>query len=283
VIHGAGNVGPGSDTAVNQTDQAACDQHFMPKVKGLLVLEELLRGRKLDFCLLLSSLSSVLGGLGFVAYSAANNFMDAFAGQQNQAKSHPWISVNWDGWQFTEGGPDLIRPEEGMAVFERVLKSGKTQVVASVTDLQARIDQWINLKSISTTAKIKAESQPATHARPNLGSLYASPNTEVEAAIAEIWQEMLGVAPIGIHDNFFELGGHSLLAIQIVSRIRNTFQIELPVQQLFETPTVTQLAESIEKERGVFAPDDDGLADILSMVEDISEEEVRRLLAGSSS
>jgi acyl transferase domain-containing protein len=79
VIHGAGNVGPGSDTAVNQTDQAACDQHFTPKVKGLLVLEEAVRGRKLDFCLLLSSLSSVLGGLGFVAYSAANNFMDGSA------------------------------------------------------------------------------------------------------------------------------------------------------------------------------------------------------------
>jgi acyl carrier protein len=176
----------------------------------------------------------------------------------------------------------LIRPEEGRAIFERVLESGQTQVVASVTDLQTRIDQWINLKSIRTTAQVQTGSQSATHARPNLGNQYAAPSSEVEAAIAEIWQEMLGVAPIGIHDNFFELGGHSLLAIQIVSRIRNSFQVELPVQQLFETPTVTQLAESIEKERGALAQDDTSLAEVLSMVEEISDEEVRRLLAQPS-
>lgn len=83
-----------------------------------------MRDKQLDFCLLLSSLSSILGGLGFVAYSAANIFMDVFA----KTKSMPWMSVNWDGWQFdtenkqsTSFGATLselaIMPEEGVNAF----------------------------------------------------------------------------------------------------------------------------------------------------------------------
>lgn len=72
------------------------------------------------------------------------------------------------------------------------------------------------------------------------------PQTSVEAELADIWIQLLGLQQIGVHDNFFELGGHSLLATQLVSRIRNRFQVEVPLRCLFEMPTITELAKYIE-------------------------------------
>ncbi|WP_199304817.1 non-ribosomal peptide synthetase [Coleofasciculus sp. FACHB-125] len=75
---------------------------------------------------------------------------------------------------------------------------------------------------------------------------YVAPRDRVEEALAEIWAKVLGKEQVSVHDNFFELGGHSLLATQLTSRIRDAFQIELSVRNLFESPTVASLARHIE-------------------------------------
>ena len=75
---------------------------------------------------------------------------------------------------------------------------------------------------------------------------YVAPRTSVEEELAKIWRQVLGRQQVGVHDNFFELGGHSLLATQLTSRIRDAFQVELPVRHLFEAPTVATLARHIE-------------------------------------
>ncbi|MHC5855205.1 non-ribosomal peptide synthetase, partial [Nostoc sp.] len=75
---------------------------------------------------------------------------------------------------------------------------------------------------------------------------YVAPRSQVEKLLAEIWAKVLGKEQVGIHDNFFELGGHSLLATQLISRIRDTFQIDVPVRNLFAAPTVEQLTKYIE-------------------------------------
>ena len=76
---------------------------------------------------------------------------------------------------------------------------------------------------------------------------YVAPRDETEEKLCAIVAELLHLDKVGIHDNFFELGGHSLLATQFMSRLRNTFQIELPLITLFEKPTVAQLAEEVAK------------------------------------
>jgi len=87
--------------------------------------------------------------------------------------------------------------------------------------------------------------------RPDLEEDFVAPRTEVERALAEqVFGRVLGVERVGVNDNFFELGGNSLQATQLVSRIRSTFNVGIPLRVLFESPTVAGLARAVERARG---------------------------------
>jgi amino acid adenylation domain-containing protein/non-ribosomal peptide synthase protein (TIGR01720 family) len=85
--------------------------------------------------------------------------------------------------------------------------------------------------------------------RPAANASYQAPRTPIEELLTHIWADILRVAQVGIDDNFFALGGHSLLATQVISRIRATFQVELPLRSLFDAPTVARLANAIADAR----------------------------------
>nr|WP_255217586.1 phosphopantetheine-binding protein [Myxococcus sp. AM010] len=86
------------------------------------------------------------------------------------------------------------------------------------------------------------------------------PGTPLQRSLVELWQEMLGVAPIGIQDNFFELGGDSLIAVQLSGRIKKQLGLDLPASSLYEGVTVEALsallkpAEAEGQERREAAP-----------------------------
>jgi amino acid adenylation domain-containing protein len=77
------------------------------------------------------------------------------------------------------------------------------------------------------------------------GTPYEPPRTPLEAVLADIWREVLGVERVGAHDDFFDLGGHSLLATKVAARIRTTFRLELPLHQVFDRRTIAGLAEAM--------------------------------------
>lgn len=83
--------------------------------------------------------------------------------------------------------------------------------------------------------------------RPELNKPFVAPCTPTEKLLAQIWAQVLGVEPIGVQDNFFDLGGHSLLATQILFRLRDTFQAEIPLRILFQKPTIEELALAVEE------------------------------------
>ena len=177
-----------------------------------------------------------------------------------------------------------ILPAEGVDALSRILTTGLPQVAVSTMDLLAQLappppeSQGVSESEAETDAK---EPSPTLHTRPALSNAYVAPRNETEKAIAEIWQELLGVEQVGVNDNFFELGGHSLLAVQFISRLRAVLPAELTLRHLFESPTVSALAAQIEPARE--APDAaeaNQLEDVLSMIEQLSESEVRELLAG---
>jgi len=99
----------------------------------------------------------------------------------------------------------------------------------------------------TTAGKLDRRALPdPTTPRPGLEQPYAPPATETQQALAELWAGVLEVDRVGIHDDFFELGGHSLLGTQLISRVRERFQIELPLRALFEEPNVAGLAARVE-------------------------------------
>ncbi len=100
---------------------------------------------------------------------------------------------------------------------------------------------------LTPNGKVDRRALPAPDSAPSeLAGIYVAPRTQVEEALAGIWSKVLVAAQIGIHDSFFDLGGHSLLATQTLSRVREAFQVELPLRSLFEAPTVAGLAERVE-------------------------------------
>ncbi|MFL6284239.1 MAG: amino acid adenylation domain-containing protein [Pyrinomonadaceae bacterium] len=117
---------------------------------------------------------------------------------------------------------------------------------------------------------------------------YVAARTPVEAALVEIWEEVLKVERPGIHQNFFDLGGHSLLAMMVVSRLREVHQLELPLRAIFKTPTVAELAGQVVDARGaqgvgvagIVRLDAENEEQLLENLERLSDEQVELLLSG---
>jgi hypothetical protein len=203
-----------------------------------------------------SSLSTVLGGLRYSAYAAANIFMDGFAYRRNRTSPFPWLTINWDNWMRTEDEARLagsrsvptgfvLTPTEGVEAFRRLLCADfGVQAIVSTGDLQARLDQWVNMEAL----KAEQEAAPAPTARmprPNLQTDFVAPATELERSIAAIWEELLAIDRVGVNDNFFELGGDSFLGIQVISRLKRELGVKVTAVTLYEGPRVGLLAKII--------------------------------------
>lgn len=99
---------------------------------------------------------------------------------------------------------------------------------------------------LTPNGKVDRKALPAPEAGALVsGEAYVAPRGPIEAALARIWAEVLGLERVGIHDSFFALGGHSLLGIRLLSRVRETFSVNLPLRVLFETPTIAELALAV--------------------------------------
>ena len=248
VIHAVGDMGDSTFKTIQDTDHTEGVWLFEPRMRGLFVLEEILSGQELDFCLLVSSLASILGGVGQAAYAAANLFMDAFVA----GRGAPWLSVNWDAWQFEveQGRIAALTPRlarfaislmEGGEAFERILSShAGDQIAVSTGDLYGRMKRWLSAGPLQD--QDQAEKKLQRHARPQLLAPYVAPTTDLEKTLVNVWQETLGIEKIGIDDNFFDLGGDSLIAVRTITLLEKALQAKVPTANLYQTPSVRALA-----------------------------------------
>jgi len=114
-------------------------------------------------------------------------------------------------------------------------------------------DLWVEIEKIPLNAndKVDRSALPDPDTSVLLANQFTAPGTKVERKLVEIWQELLGVAPIGIHDNFFELGGHSIKVMEVVFRMEEELSIKVPVRVMFETGDIESLARFINTELGI--------------------------------
>ena len=275
IIHTSGvTSGTSAFSPWSKLDPVAFDTQSRTKLRGLEVLASVIDGRAVPFVLLMSSNSSIVGGLGSTAYAAANCSMNAFAEQlSREQESTRWLSISWDHWpKIRAAGPssDLSQLYSGLTEAEIMgaLKlnyryamtieevhtalsnifsfPGSGHLIVSTGSLTERLSlAGRNLSDSGQPLDTGGDlSSPKTQ-RPNLKNVYVAPRNDLELTLAALWEDFLGIDQVGIHDDFFELGGHSLLATKLVAQVRSKIGVELPLAKLFEEPTITQMAENI--------------------------------------
>jgi acyl carrier protein len=271
-------IGPGADAApIASLDTAGLARALRGTERQLTALRQALDGRPPAFCLLNTSLAAILGGAGMTGRTATRLLLDDFAQRASRTSLTSWVSVAWDEWQApADRGAPGITADEVPEVARRVLgASAVPQLAVSTSDLEARL-RWSPATSGSGAGDGAPDGELALHPRPALEQSYVPPQTDLERTVAAICQQLLGVERIGRDDDFFELGGHSLLATQLVSRVRDTCGVELPLEGLFDTLTVAELAAAIA-ERQIEQADGEVLAQALAEIEQLTDAEARSL------
>jgi hypothetical protein len=139
---------------------------------------------------------------------------------------------------------------------------------------------WVERFPLTPNGKIdrKALPMPTLESAEGISKEFVAPRTPLEEQLTQIWQAVLFRERVGIFDNFFELGGHSLLATQVIARVREGLEVELPLRVLFEAPTISNLALAIVQ-RQVEQTDSETLAQVLQELELLSDDGVGMLLA----
>jgi acyl transferase domain-containing protein len=231
-----------------------------PKIKGTINLYKLLEKENLDFIALCSSIFSILAPFGQSGYCAANGFLDSFAHygagirhRQPEPASLPHVlTINWDAWQDVgmavesikriKGDPSFalrnaISPAEGAGILERALTYGFTQVAVSTLDFNVLEAQKQNHQAAQATAN--PEAGPKAGSAPTGGQTAA---TEMQETLSRIWRDYLGIERINVHDNFFDIGASSLDIVNVNSQIKKELNRDVPVEIMFEHPSVLLLA-----------------------------------------
>jgi 3-oxoacyl-(acyl-carrier-protein) synthase/SAM-dependent methyltransferase/acyl carrier protein len=274
VVHAAGV----ADTAgmIQRRTRAGTDAALSAKVTGTLVLDRLLDGQPLEYCVLCSSLGPVLYKLKFgeVGYLAGNEFLDAFAAHRAATGRPGTVSIAWTDWveagmwararaglaRFTYAEPaggapsgpaaDLlagIDEAEGVTVFRTVLADAPgSRVVVSTQD----IDEVLRRHAAFTTAEHRALVAGTREldgtARPDPSPVGES----VQERLALMWADVLGIAAIGPDDDFFALGGDSLVALNLLARVEREFGVDHPIAAMFERSTLRGMSDDVAAARG---------------------------------
>jgi aspartate racemase len=130
--------------------------------------------------------------------------------------------------------------EEEMRQVRERLKQRLPEYMIPVT--------WVKLEGLPVTANGKVDRRALPVPPEDAGSTgYVAPRTPVETVLCAIWEEVLGVSPVGVNDNFFDLGGHSIALTRIVSRVAERFDVDIPLAELFDMPTIAELAKLLQE------------------------------------
>ena len=251
------------------------EESMSAKTYGLLVLNEIFNGKKLDFLVNFSSLGTILydSKFGESGYVAANEFLDSFTLYSNSAIDTKFISINWCDWKQVGMSERTIKkmtfknqeisdriakefelsalsPTEGVDVFNQIINSNLSRVVLCKTDLNAELKEVFKRLQIKKMLySIDKEKYMGTvNGFLKDSSNHIKKEYNLENEIKSIWQEYLGYDDIKINDNIFELGANSLDVVQINQIVKSNLNINLPVVTYYEYPTIRSFINFLQKQ-----------------------------------
>jgi acyl transferase domain-containing protein len=253
ILHLAAVSDPAGFGLLSDLDTTVRDAHFTPKLHGTRVLERAVAGLPVGFCVLFSSMSTVLGGIGFAGYAAANSFLDAVS-SRHAGEPTRWLAINWDTWAPTAAGFEgktvgvtqveyALSERMALTAFDRALAQPGPRAVVSAGDLAERLAQWVSGGDANAPARPASDRFP----RPELSQPFVPPTGQRERRLAAVWENVLGIDGIGARDNFADLGGTSLMALQMVKQVQKEFGLAVTAVSLFEAPNVHTMAALLDR------------------------------------
>ncbi|MGD2087721.1 MAG: SDR family NAD(P)-dependent oxidoreductase [Candidatus Aminicenantes bacterium] len=271
VIHAAGVIDYAG--VIQRRTRAMTEETMAARVRGTLVLEDLLKDEPLDFFVLFSFIGNVLykeyfGQVGFIS---SNEFLESFAIYKTRKEGTFFMAINWADW--LEGGMVIkaihnrhkgsinseekieadiqalseiaLSPAEGVEIFDRIMNHSYSRILVSLQDLEARIGYMNHqeMKEPQTPGTPDESTVRDYYERPELTTAYVAPGNEIEQKLVVIFQVFFGIRQVGIHDDFFELGGNSLIAMNVLAMIHKEINVKIPLGALFNHPTVYGLSQ----------------------------------------
>lgn len=222
IFHLASNINESNKKLINDLEIKQVDQQFLPKIMGAYACKFISQKVSVGHCIFFSSLSSIIGGLGLAAYSAANSILDAFIYKENNKnKQLKWISLNWDRW----------RKNHDIYILERILKYQYKieQCIISHSDLYQHINQNINQKMNQQLSDFILNTD------------------DIENIICNAFKTCLGLYSIDQNDDFFKnLNGNSLSALNLLEDINYKLNIHLKIADLIQNPSILKLSKIIK-------------------------------------
>jgi acyl transferase domain-containing protein/NADPH:quinone reductase-like Zn-dependent oxidoreductase len=309
VMHTAGVL---DDGLLGHQDAGKLARVMAAKVAGTCHLADATAGAPLDFFVLFASIAAVLGSPGQANHAAANAFLDAFA-HHRHARGFPALSIDWGAWaevgavvehdagrRLAGQGIGRMRPEDGLAALEAVMASGATQVMVAPMDWGVFLSRLSSgrppslLRDVArrahAAAAATAPAQPARDLRADLETAApAKRHALLRDHIADRTRRVLGLdggQTVDVLRPLKELGIDSLMAVELRNLLKSDLALDggLPATLVFDYPTVDGIAHFLARDvLGLEAPPTTAAAEpapatVLSRVEDLSDEEVDRLL-----
>ena len=312
VVNSAGTL---DDALLSEQNWGRFETVFQSKVRGTRNLHELTARMPLDFLVLYSSLASVLGAPGQANHAAASAFEDAVAWARRN-NGLPAISINWGAWKGAGSanrseyeqrrkriGLHAFDSEQGIAFLDRVLRANPVQVAVAQMDwrqyaegrfVPQSIERMIESATAATVVKVTATAVAAPKSPALLDELAAAPEAS-RMRVLHNYVHSLATRILGLNSKqtidgrkpLHELGLDSLMAVEFRNGLSTAIGRPLPVTLLFSYPAidditahlaadlfVAQTTQAVEDQQSVKEP-----ASVLDTVEDLSDEEVDRLLA----
>ncbi|WP_405434322.1 amino acid adenylation domain-containing protein [Streptomyces anulatus] len=214
------------------------------KVHGTRALEQVLAGRSLDFCVLMSSNAALLAGPGLSLYAPVNAYQHGAAQRGERPGRTPWISIGWDGWRLptdAEGplpGGSLDRyalsGEEAFDALCRSVRAGLPSVYVSRGSLADRYRRWVSDHGTdgSSSDPEAADTAPVPAAAPG----------DVLGALRQVWTQLAGGPEPAPDEDLFGLGGTSLTLMRLRARVRDLTGVDVPLAALMDRPTLARTA-----------------------------------------
>ncbi len=255
--------------AIHRRSRGDMTAAMASKVHGSLILERALGDRDLDFVLLSSSIAATLYHNRFaqVGYVTGNAFAEAFA-LRGRRQNRPTFTVAWDDWldigmsvraaqDFSADfgtEVDLVdklnsfSPADGVKLFDRALRTGEPVLLVSPTDLGQRIADDVTVVS-PFLEQAMADDDDDDDAERDL--VAGGTMTDL---VTSVWSALLGFESFEPQDDFFDLGGDSLQAARMVDRLTRALGIEVPVDVVFDSSTLSRLVAVLEELQSSIAP-----------------------------